>query len=270
MSFQGLFAVFAAVWIGFQILGVTVGMAPKVRTAVISFVNLQIPGLIAEGGPIDPSLLTNISGWGWSSAIASVLLVWTAIGWLNYTRTAIRRVFNLSTPPVNAVLLKTYDLIIALLFGIVITASAVASVVLTSFLNDVTDSLGLTQDETALSALVQTGGIAILYAFDVLILAAMIGLLSGVPIPVRRLLAGAALGALALDVLKVGAGFALNSAGHNPLFASFAIFIGLLIWFNLACRVYLLTTAWIGAGLERAGLAAKDLGWVIPGRSARA
>jgi membrane protein len=93
--------------------------------------------------------------------------------------------------------------------------------------------------------------------------------LSGIPIPPRRLFGGVALGALALDGLKIAAGYALTSTGHNPLFASFAIFVGLLIWFNLACRVYLLTVAWIGTGLEKDNVIANDLGWIVPPRSSR-
>ncbi len=270
MSFQGLFAVFAAVWIGFQILGVTVGSAPKLRAAVISFVNLQIPGLIASGGPIDPGQLAEISGWGWSSAIAAVLLVWTAIAWLNYTRIAMRRIFRLSTPPVNVLLLKVYDLVVALVFGLFIVASSAGTVLLTTFMDEVAAWLGDATDSSVRTALVQVVSFVLLYGVDVLIVGGMIYLLSGIPIPTKRLFAGAALGAIALDILKIGAGFAFHSTGHNPLFASFAIFIGLLIWFNFACRIYLLTAAWIGAGLERDGIEAGDLGWVISSSRSRA
>ncbi|MFZ4079468.1 MAG: YihY/virulence factor BrkB family protein, partial [Microbacteriaceae bacterium] len=51
MSFQGLFAVFAGIWIGFQFLGAWLNTAPEIAKAVVEFVNAQIPGLIKAGGP---------------------------------------------------------------------------------------------------------------------------------------------------------------------------------------------------------------------------
>lgn len=269
MSFQGLFAVFAGVWIGFQFLGAWLNTAPEIFRAVIAFVNSQIPGLIKSGGPIDPSVLQQSTGWGWSSAFAAVLLAWTAIAWLNYTRIAIRRLFDLPTPPVSALLLKAYDLIIALVFGLFIVASAAASVFLTNFFSDLVAWLGIDTSGTVPEIAVAVGGFLVVYGVDVLVLAGMIYLLGGIPIPGRRLFGGAALGAIALEVLKVAAGVALTSTGHNPLFASFAIFVGLLIWFNFACRVFLFTAAWIGAGLERDNINAEDLGWIVPPRAAR-
>lgn len=269
MSFQGLFAVFAGVWLGFQFLGAWLEKSPALFHAVIGFVNAQIPGLIKSGGPIDPSMLQAITGWGWSSAFAVVLLAWTAIAWLNYTRIAMRRIFDLPTPSVNALLLKAYDFTIAIVFGVFIVASGAASVFFTSFFSDVATALGWTQDGPIHELTIRVGGLIVLYAVDVLVLAALIYLLSGIPIPARRLFTGVALGAIGLDGLKLAAGAALNSTGHNPLFASFAIFVGLLIWFNLACRIWLLTVAWIGAGLERDNIRAQDLGWIMPSRGSR-
>jgi membrane protein len=269
MSFQGLFAVFAGVWIGFQFLGSWLNTEPQIFHAVIAFVNSQIPGLIKPGGPIDPTVLQSTTGWGWSSAVAAVLLAWTAIAWLNYTRIAIRRLFDLPSPPVSALLLKVYDLAIALIFGLFIVASASASVFLTNFFTGIITALGFDAGTLSHRLIFQIGGFVVVYAVDVLILAGLIYLLSGTPIPARRLFTGVALGAIALDVLKIAAGFALTSTGHNPLLASFAIFIGLLIWFNLACRIYLLTVAWIGTGLENDNVRAADLGWIMPSRTVR-
>ena len=42
---------------------------------------------------------------------------------------------------------------------------------------------------------------------------------------------------------------------ENPLLDSFALFIGVLLWFNFVCRVLLLTAAWIATGVDsRLGL----------------
>jgi len=80
--------------------------------------------------------------------------------------------------------------------------------------------------------------------------------LSGLVIPLRRLLIGALLGGVGLGVLKVLGTVLLGAASRNPLLASFAVLIGLLIWFNLVCTVILLAASWIAVGLEDAGLVA--------------
>ena len=50
--------------------------------------------------------------------------------------------------------------------------------------------------------------------------------------------------------LKILGGLLLGGATSNPLLASFAVFIGLLLWFNLICRVILLTSSWIATGIH--------------------
>jgi membrane protein len=87
--------------------------------------------------------------------------------------------------------------------------------------------------------------------FDVLILMAIHRILAEVQVPKMRLLTGCALGAAALLGLKVLGAELLGSASTNPLLASFAVLIGLLIWFNFICRVLLLTAAWIATGIDR-------------------
>ena len=42
----------------------------------------------------------------------------------------------------------------------------------------------------------------------------------------------------------------LGGASNNPLIASFAVFIGLLIWFNLVCQVVLAAAAWVAVGIK--------------------
>jgi membrane protein len=62
------------------------------------------------------------------------------------------------------------------------------------------------------------------------------------------------LGALGIGALKVVGGALLGGAGTNPLLASFAVIVGLLIWFNLLCQVMLLAASWIYVGMTDKGL----------------
>jgi membrane protein len=98
----------------------------------------------------------------------------------------------------------------------------------------------------------------VLLAFDTALLAGLIRLLSAVKIPVDRLWKGALWGGLGLGVLKVAWGVVIGGAGSNPLLAGFALLVGLLIWFNLVARIYLLAVAWIAVGMDDAGIAVLD------------
>jgi len=89
---------------------------------------------------------------------------------------------------------------------------------------------------------------------DTAVLAALFRLLSGLAIPIRQLIVGSLFGAIFLGVLKVLGTSLLGGASRNPLLASFAVIIGLLIWFNLVCQVILLSGAWIAVSVADKGI----------------
>ena len=74
--------------------------------------------------------------------------------------------------------------------------------------------------------------------------------------PAASIAGGCAARRLALGILKVLGSTLLGGASRNPLLASFAVIIGLLIWFNLVCQVILLTASWIATGMADDGLIA--------------
>jgi membrane protein len=82
-------------------------------------------------------------------------------------------------------------------------------------------------------------------------LMAMHRFLAEVRVSRLRLIVGCSLGGLTLLGLKVLGAALLGGATSNPLLTSFALFIGVLLWFNFICRVLLLTASWIATGLDR-------------------
>ena len=264
MSFQSFFAVFAAVWVGFSISGIYLNDHPTVKDAVIKFINLQIPNFISTGGAIDPALLSSMT-FGWTGSLALLVLAYTAINWIEYTRVAMHRMFGLPRPTFNFVLLKLWDFVLAVFYGVVIFAGATITVFATSLFKDVLKWMGLESNVQAwIEYCVRSLVILIVFIIDAVMLALMIRVLSGVPIPYRYLWRGAALGGLALGIMKVLGSTLLGGATKNPLFATFAIFIAILIWFNLMCRVYLLTAEWIATSMRDDSIEPTDAGWVLP------
>ena len=269
MSFEALFAVFAAVWIGFSLFGVYLSTHEVLLQAVIDFINFQIPGLIRTGGPIDPALLASSTSLGWTGGLAIFVVLYTAINWLNYTRIAIRATFSLAPSSVNYVLLKLYDLVIAVGYGLLVVLSAAATVVVTRLAKTWLPAIGLSDAGRPTELLIQAGSLILIVAFDMVLLGGMIRILSGVPIPWRNVFAGSVLGAIALGVLKVVGAVLLTHTSSNPLLATFAVFIGLLIYFNIASRIFLLTASWIAVGMRDKGIEAVDLGWIVPRRHSK-
>jgi len=72
----------------------------------------------------------------------------------------------------------------------------------------------------------------------------LLRVVSGVRVPWHYLSRGALVGGVGLSLLKVTASSVLPRLTANPLFASFAIVVGLLVWLNLIARLILISAAW--------------------------
>lgn len=259
LSYQSLFAVFAAIWVGFAVFGLLLRGDTALAGAFFDTIARSVPGLLTWRGAegiVDPDQLLQVEILGWTGAVAAVGLLFTAIGWLSSTRDAVRALFDLPGERVNFLLLKLKDLGLGLGFGAALLLSAALSVLSTQALGVALGWLGIAEDSTVAVVAGRVTGLALMLLLDTVVLAMLYRVLSGLTIPLRRLLAGSILGAIALGALKVLGGVLLGGAGRNPLLASFAIILGLLIWFNLVCATILLGASWIAVGMADAGLAA--------------
>jgi membrane protein len=259
LSYQSIFAVFAALWVGFATFGIVLSGHPSLSRAFFGFLSRSVPGLFSTetaDGAIDPQALLELPVLGWTGAIAAVGLLFTAIGWLASARDAVRALFDLPGQKRNVVLLRLKDLGLALAFAAAVLVSAGLLVFSTQALGTALGWLGVPERSFAAAAAGRAIGLLLMLVLDTAVLAVLYRVLSGLQIPARRLLRGALVGAVALGALKVLGGALLRGAGANPLLASFAVIVGLLVWFNLVCEVILLTASWIAVGMADDGLAA--------------
>ena len=248
LSFQAIFAVFAAIWVGFAIAGFAIQANAGLRDAILDLLSTNIPGLLDDGtgiGIIGRDALFETGILGWTGAIAAVGLFFTALGWLDSGRAAVRAMFELEPPPTNFLLLKLRDLGLVVALGAAIVLSAVLSVLSTTALSSVFDWLGV--DDESLVAIIgaRAIGLVVVLLLDVVVLALFYRVVSSIRIPFRLLAQGTLIAGVALGVLKALGNTLLGGATNNPLLASFAVIIGLLIWFHLICQVILLGAAWI-------------------------
>lgn len=252
MSYQSLFAVFAAIYIVFAIAGIWLLGDEDTLDALILLINTYAPGLVGENGIITPEALheaatASTSLFGWTGAVALGGLIWTAIGWVTYSRMAVRSIFGLPKDDRAYLYLKGRDFLAALMFGLAILVAALLSIVATGFLDWIFSLLGieLTTESPVVSAGLQLGALAIVFVIDTLALAVMFRFLSGAEMPWRRMWTGSLLGSAALSVLQLAGGFVLSWAGSNPLLATFAVVVALLLWFRIASIIILVAAAWI-------------------------
>lgn len=255
LSYQAIFAVFGAIWVTFAIAGAVIASRPALQQGLFDLIDTSIPGLLDDGsgnGAIDVENLFSAGIFGWTGLIAAGVLVFTALGWLASGRDAVRAMFGLRNAETNPVLLKLKDLGLAIAFGIAIIVSAVLTVLSTALLGTVFDWVGIDERSDVAYIVLRASVLIIVLVLDALVLATFYRVVSGIAIPFRLLAQGTLLAAIALGVLKVLGTALLGGATNNPLLASFAVIIGLLIWFNLVCQVILFGAAWIAVGADDA------------------
>jgi membrane protein len=258
LAFQGLFAVFAGLWVAFSVAGLVISGNVQLQNAIIDVLNNAIPGLIDTGngskGAIDAKLLLSAGVFGVTGAIALVGVLVTALGWLASARDGVRDMFDLPSVKTNFALLKVRDLGLGVALGVLLIISAVLSVAGTSATSFLLALVGIdakTAVSTVVSRIVTLG---VMFLLDSVVLASLYRVLSAIKIPPRRLWAGALLGALGLGILKTAGSALLGGATNNPLIASFAVLAGLLIFFNFVCQVILIAASWIKVGMDDAGI----------------
>lgn len=260
MSYQSVFAIFAAIWVGFALAGLWLRANGNVFDSLVSVIDDAVPGLVGSDGVLSQHELQTIgTTLSLTGIFAAVSLLWTAIGWLSSTRLAVRAMFDLPHDPRNFFLQKVRDLGLAFAFGLVLVISSLVSLASTQLLELVLGWFGVGPHSSWYDLASRLAGLAVVFLLNFVVVASMYRVLSNVLIPLRNLLVAAAIAAAALGVLSVASAIVLHGASKNPLLASFTVFVGLLIWFNLVCKVILFGAAWIAVGMSDRGLSPRRI-----------
>ncbi|KOX20814.1 YhjD/YihY/BrkB family envelope integrity protein [Nocardiopsis sp. NRRL B-16309] len=91
--------------------------------------------------------------------------------------------------------------------------------------------------------------LAIAISMNMVLFVLVFTLLSGSGRPMRMMWRGALLGAVGFEVLKATAAVLLAGTLSNPVYASFAVLVGLLVWINLVMRLVMFSAAWTATWL---------------------
>ncbi|WP_205822883.1 YihY/virulence factor BrkB family protein [Microbacterium hydrothermale] len=250
MSYQGLFAVFSALYLAFAGVGIWLGGSPAAINGLIRIINSYIPGLISENGLVhreqvesvaqDSGRLLTITG-----VVAGVVVVWTTIGFVTFTRRAVRDTFGLPFDMRNYVMLKARDFLASILFGVSLLVGAVLGSVTTGAVDLVFGLIGWDRETLGWSIGARLVSLVVAFGINTVALASLFRFLTGTTLSWRRAWPGAIVGATGMVVLQVGAGFLFVYTPSNPLLATFTVLIGFLLWFRFIGIVILVSAAWI-------------------------
>lgn len=252
ISYQSIFAIFATLYFAFAIVGLWLGDNAQAVNALITIVNTYIPGLIGTDGhglvsTDDVAEIARASGstLAITGAVAFVTAVWTAIGFVTFTRRAVRDTLGLPFDRRNYVVLKARDFLAALVFGVALILGVVLAGIAGGALTLLFDAFGWQLYTGWAYVAGRIGSMVVAFAINAAALAALIKFLAGTTLHWRRIWPGAILGGAALAVLQLGAGILLIYTPSNPLLATFSVFIGFLLWFRLAGLVILVAASWV-------------------------
>ena len=256
VSYQALFAIFAAIYLAFAITGLWLGGSEEAVDGLIDIINRYIPNLIQDpGGLVTPDQVQEIAAsttgvLNITGLIALGTVIWTAIGWVTFSRRATRDIFGLPPDRRGYVILKARDLLAALLFGVSLIVGSLLSSASAAVLSWVLSQFGWDAGSDGLNLGIRIGTVIVSFALLSAALAAMVRFLTGTSLRWRTIWPGALLGGGAMTVLQYGAGFLLSYTPSNPLLATFAIFIGLLLWFRINGVVMLVASSWIAVAAQ--------------------
>lgn len=255
VSYQALFAIFAAIYLAFAIAGLWLGGSTEAVDGMIDIINSYIPNLIQdEGGVFTPQQVQEIavSTTGLLSITGLIALgtvIWTAIGWVTFSRRATRDIFGLPPDRRSYVILKARDLLAALIFGASLIAGSLLSSASAVALSWILSLIGWGSALDGLTS-IRIGTVLVSFALLSGALAAMVRFLTGTSLHWSTIWPGALLGGGAMTILQFGAGYLLSYTPTNPLLATFAIFIGLLLWFRVNGVVMLVASSWIAVAAK--------------------
>ena len=255
ISYQSLFSIFAVTYGIFAAAGFWVGGSESAISALINLVNRLVPGLIGQNGLMTPEAVEAVAGSSGgvlavTGGVAGVVAIWTAIGFVTFTRRAVRDIFGLDFDRRSYILLKARDFVAAAMFGVALVLGAVLGWIAGGALNLLLSWWGLHPGSAWSQALLRLLSVIVAFAINSAALAGLYRLLAGATLPWRTILSGSLLGGAATAVLQVAVGLLLAYTPSNPLLATFSVLIGFLLWFRLVGIVILVAASWIAVAAD--------------------
>lgn len=253
ITYRALFSVFAGVLLGFSIAALWLAGNPAAWKAIVDAVETAVPGLIGEKGVVNPDELRRPLSLSIAGIVSLVGLIGAALGAIGSLRTAVRVIAGTAHDDVLWVWVILRNLLLAAAIGASFVVSAFLTIAGRTGIEWLSGVLGVPDHSPLATWSIRAISLLVAFALDTALIAVIFRLLSGVRTSARTLLGGAALGGAGLLILQELSGLFVGGASSNPLLASFATLLALLIWLNLSAQVMLIACAFIVTAHEEQG-----------------
>ena len=232
-AFLSFFPILA---LAFFVVGWVSRVYSDARADLQKALNSVMPGLI--GSDQGQATLGQIEqAAGTLGIIGAVVLLYSGLGWLSALRDALVTVFETPAKEQSGFVGgKLRDLVTLVLIGVVLFVAVAVAGLVGGFSNALLDWAGV---DVSLGWLLTALTILVGFAANMLLFFMMFTLLGDPQVPRSALWQGAALGAVAFEVLKQLSGLLLKVTQGSPAFQAFGIALILLVWINYFSRVVL-------------------------------
>lgn len=236
---------FPLIVLAYSLFGFVVAGDQQLQEQLTDVIKEQLPGLADE---LD---LQNIAASKASAGIIGLLgLLYAGLGAVDSLRGALREIYMTTTPPLNFFLGKLRDLASLIMVGVTVLVSAAITAVASQATRVVSELLGLPDHSSLGERTIWLSGVLAAGLADWLLFMIVLGWVAR---PVQRLgviARGAVIGSIGFGALKQLASLILGHTLANPLYGTFTVIVGLLLWINLSARLILYVAAWTAtAGL---------------------
>lgn len=238
VTFFGFLSFFPLLALAFAVAGYAVVIYPEARQQLLEGVRSAIP----ISGALD---MRNLADARQGAGLFGLLgLLVSGIGWVTALRESLHRIWLKDpTGGGNFVVKNLIAVAVLITLGLCLLASVAVSSLATSATRIV---LGFVElgDSAVASLGLRILSVAVVLLFDMLLFLVMFSQLSGSRQPWRELAGGAALAAVGFEILKLVGTAYVPAVASDPVYGTFGLVVGLLVWINLISRLTLFAGSW--------------------------
>ncbi|MDP2774527.1 MAG: YhjD/YihY/BrkB family envelope integrity protein [Nocardioides sp.] len=251
VTYFGFLSFFPILALAFAVVGWISRVYPEARDTTVEAIDSVFPGMI--GGDNGIALSDIESAAGAAVGIGLLGVAYAGLGWLSSLRDALLVTFELpSFERPGFVVGKLRDLVTLGAVGVTLLLSVSISGAVAGGSEQILDWLDL---GVGMEPVLWVLGVVVGVLASTVLFLALFRLLADPGTPKRSLAAGALLGAIGFEILKLLSSTLLKATSEQPAFQAFGIALILVVWINYFSRVVLYAAAW--AHTSRAARAAR-------------